>query len=168
MSGIKNPIHIINSDDESDSNTSSSSSSLESESTKSDVKKMMMSPQIDVEDAKQNENGKLKETDAIFEVPAVESSDDAVLQESLVEDVKRKEENGELKETEPVLEVKKSDNTVLRKLLESESDWGKCYNCGEAGHSVTNCTASKRAKPCYVCGSLEHHGKQCKQVRIYD
>nr|GFB38166.1 zinc finger, CCHC-type [Tanacetum cinerariifolium] len=84
MSGIKNPIHIINSNDESDSNISSSSSSLESESIKPDVKKMMTLAQIDVEDAKQNENGKLKETDAVFEVAAVESSDDAVLQESLV------------------------------------------------------------------------------------
>nr|GFB37268.1 zinc finger, CCHC-type [Tanacetum cinerariifolium] len=81
---IKNPIHIINSNDESDSNISSSSSSLESESIKPDVKKMMTLAQIDVEDAKQNENGKLKETDAVFEVAAVESSDDAVLQESLV------------------------------------------------------------------------------------
>nr|GFC76526.1 zinc finger, CCHC-type [Tanacetum cinerariifolium] len=75
-----------------------------------------------------------------FEVAAVESSDDAVLQESLLLRGPRY--------FDP---------------QESESDWGKCYNCGEAGHSVTNCTASIRAKPCYVCGSLEHHGKQCKQ-----
>lgn len=174
MSDNKNPIQIISSDDESDSNySSSSSSSLESESTESDVKKMMMSAQNDVEDVEQNENGKLKDTDAILEVGHLESSNNAVLQESLVEDVKRKEENGELKETEPISEdgsVEKSHNTVLRKLLRGpryfdpqDSNWSKCYNCGDAGHSVTNCTASKRTKPCYVCGSLEHNGKQCKQ-----
>lgn len=39
-----------------------------------------------------------------------------------------------------------------------------CYNCGEEGHAAVNCTAAKRRKPCFVCGSLEHNVKQCTKV----
>lgn len=83
------------------------------------------------------------------------------------EDTEMKEETIELIESDP---VEKSDNVVLRKLLRGpryfdpqDNGWGKCYNCGEAGHTVANCTAAKRKKPCFVCGSLEHNAKQCKQ-----
>ena len=29
---------------------------------------------------------------------------------------------------------------------------------------MANCTAAKRKKPCFVCGSLEHNAKQCSKV----
>uniref|UniRef100_A0A7N2L0P2 Uncharacterized protein n=1 Tax=Quercus lobata TaxID=97700 RepID=A0A7N2L0P2_QUELO len=61
-------------------------------------------------------------------------------------------------------------NIVFRKLLgpryfdHPDSGWGACFNCGE-GHTVANCTAAKRKKPCFVCGSLEQNAKQCSKVR---
>ncbi|KAM3684941.1 hypothetical protein ACB098_11G084200 [Castanea mollissima] len=64
--------------------------------------------------------------------------------------------------------VEITDNIVFRKLLRGpryfdppDSSWGACFNCGEEGHTVANCTAAKRKKPCFVCGSLEHNAKQC-------
>lgn len=47
-----------------------------------------------------------------------------------------------------------------------DSGWGACYNCGEEGHAAVNCTAAKRKKPCFVCGSLEHNVKQCTMVCV--
>ncbi|KAI8573369.1 hypothetical protein RHMOL_Rhmol01G0271800 [Rhododendron molle] len=68
--------------------------------------------------------------------------------------------------------VEISDNIVLRKLLRGpryfdpqDSGWRTCYNCGEGGHATVNCSSVKRKKPCFVCGSLEHHAKQCKKQR---
>ncbi|XP_028090743.1 zinc finger CCHC domain-containing protein 9-like [Camellia sinensis] len=65
-------------------------------------------------------------------------------------------------------QVKISDNIVLRKLLRGpryfdppDNGWAKCYNCDGEGHAAVNCTSVKRKRPCYVCGSLEHHAKQC-------
>nr|XP_043628575.1 uncharacterized protein LOC122600010 [Erigeron canadensis] len=84
------------------------------------------------------------------------------------------EDNGGLKENDMLLEigpnVEKSDNVVLRKLLRGpryfdpqDNNWGNCSNCGEAGHTVAKCTAAKRKKPCFVCGSLDHNAKKCRQ-----
>ncbi|XP_050250133.1 uncharacterized protein LOC126697265 isoform X1 [Quercus robur] len=68
--------------------------------------------------------------------------------------------------------VEITDNIVFRKLLRGpryfdppDSGWGACFNCGEEGHTVANCTAAKRKKPCFVCGSLEHNAKQCSKVK---
>lgn len=45
-----------------------------------------------------------------------------------------------------------------------DSGWRTCYNCGEGGHTTANCSSAKRKKPCFVCGSFEHHAKQCQKV----
>ncbi|XWS65070.1 hypothetical protein CRYUN_Cryun05aG0059400 [Craigia yunnanensis] len=66
-----------------------------------------------------------------------------------------------------------SDNIVLRKLLRGaryfdppDSGWETCYNCGEEGHMAVNCkSASKRKKPCFVCGSLDHGARQCSKAQ---
>ncbi|KAF9676307.1 hypothetical protein SADUNF_Sadunf09G0125200 [Salix dunnii] len=65
--------------------------------------------------------------------------------------------------------VENSVNIVLRKLLRGpryfdplDSGWSNCFNCGEEGHMTVNCpTFTKKIKPCFVCGSLEHGAKQC-------
>ncbi|XVE90444.1 hypothetical protein DITRI_Ditri20bG0078200 [Diplodiscus trichospermus] len=69
--------------------------------------------------------------------------------------------------------VEISDNIVLRKLLRGpryfdppESGWETCYNCGEEGHMAVNCkSASKRKKPCFICGSLDHGARQCSKAQ---
>ncbi|MBA0869571.1 hypothetical protein Goshw_030457 [Gossypium schwendimanii] len=69
--------------------------------------------------------------------------------------------------------VDKSDNIVLRKLLRGaryfdppDSGWETCYNCGEEGHMAVNCkSASKRKKPCFLCGSLDHGARQCSKTQ---
>ncbi|CAN6984115.1 unnamed protein product [Brassica oleracea var. botrytis] len=62
-----------------------------------------------------------------------------------------------------------SSNMVLKKLLRGaryfdppDAGWETCYSCGEPGHVTINCpTPTKRKKPCFICGSLEHGAKQC-------
>ncbi|XP_076931629.1 uncharacterized protein LOC143596852 [Bidens hawaiensis] len=90
-----------------------------------------------------------------------------------VKDVILKKENDESKDIGACLEinhVEKSDNSVLRKLLRrtryfdpQDCSFEHCYNCGEGGHTVTSCSAANRKKPCFICASSEHNGKQCKQ-----
>ncbi|KAI3804410.1 hypothetical protein L1987_25923 [Smallanthus sonchifolius] len=95
-----------------------------------------------------------------------------IITQSDVKDAKRKKENEELKDTGVCLEtdhVEKSDNSVLRKLLRGpryfdppNRSYENCYNRGR-GHTVTSCTAAKRKKPCFLCGSFNHNAKKCKQ-----
>lgn len=40
-----------------------------------------------------------------------------------------------------------------------------CRNCGEEGHREGNCTAQKRRRPCFVCGTFEHSWRRCKLVK---
>ncbi|KAK3205533.1 hypothetical protein Dsin_019579 [Dipteronia sinensis] len=69
--------------------------------------------------------------------------------------------------------VEVSDNEVLRKLLRKpryfdspDSNWQTCYNCGEEGHTAVNCpSASKRKKPCFVCGNFDHGARQCSKAQ---
>ncbi|KAI7737411.1 hypothetical protein M8C21_026398, partial [Ambrosia artemisiifolia] len=92
---------------------------------------------------------------------------------SSLEDVDTKEDSGAPKGSDAAIEPdpsQKSDNIVLQKLLRGpryfdppDDSWGNCYNCGESGHITANCTSAKRKKPCFVCGSLEHHVKQCNK-----
>ncbi|KAL1193717.1 Cold shock protein 1 [Cardamine amara subsp. amara] len=64
-----------------------------------------------------------------------------------------------------------SNNMVLKKLLRGaryfdppDAGWATCYSCGEQGHMTVNCpTPTKRRKPCFICGSLEHGAKQCSK-----
>ncbi|KAJ0937685.1 putative transcription factor interactor and regulator CCHC(Zn) family [Helianthus annuus] len=91
-----------------------------------------------------------------------------------VKDAKRTKENEESKDIRSSLEISQTERSnnsvVLRKLLRGpryfdppDSSYGNCYSCGERGHTITNCSASKRKKPCYLCGSLEHIARRCKQ-----
>ncbi|KAI9195946.1 hypothetical protein LWI28_019636 [Acer negundo] len=69
--------------------------------------------------------------------------------------------------------VEVSDNEVLRKLLRGpryfdspDSNWQTCYNCGEEGHMAVNCpSASRRKKPCFVCGNFDHGARQCSKAQ---
>ncbi|KAE8664741.1 chromatin remodeling complex subunit [Hibiscus syriacus] len=69
--------------------------------------------------------------------------------------------------------VDKADNIVLRKLLRGaryfdppDSAWETCYTCGEEGHMAVNCkSSSKRKKPCFLCGSLDHGARQCSKAQ---
>ncbi|KAL1206592.1 Cold shock domain-containing protein 3 [Cardamine amara subsp. amara] len=64
-----------------------------------------------------------------------------------------------------------SSNLVLKKLLRGARyfdpcDAGSvsCYSCGDQGHITVNCpTPTKRRKPCFICGSLEHGARQCSK-----
>ncbi|XP_058105763.1 uncharacterized protein LOC131249171 [Magnolia sinica] len=77
-----------------------------------------------------------------------------------------------VKAEEPLetIAAERSDNVVLRKLLRGpryfdppDSRLETCYNCGEEGHIVANCTEEKRKKPCFVCGKFGHGARQCTQ-----
>ncbi|KAJ7973596.1 Zinc finger, CCHC-type [Quillaja saponaria] len=66
--------------------------------------------------------------------------------------------------------VHMEDSIVLRMLLrkpryfDPPGDNGNTWqNYGEVDQ-VRNCTTQRRKKPCFICGSLEHRQKHCKQV----
>ncbi|KAK1270746.1 hypothetical protein QJS04_geneDACA012966 [Acorus gramineus] len=63
-----------------------------------------------------------------------------------------------------------TDNAVMRSLLRGpryfdpgDAPFGTCYNCGEEGHTMAQCTVEKKKKPCYVCGKTGHEAKRCTQ-----
>ncbi|KAI8525894.1 hypothetical protein RHMOL_Rhmol13G0266300 [Rhododendron molle] len=130
----------------------SSSSSQETEVVASDSKSTKKK-------SRKEKNKKSKKVEKQEEETVV-----VAMEEEKAETSKAAKSN-ELAETNP---ADIPDNVVLRKLLRGpryfdppDSGWGACYNCGEEGHITVNCTLAKRTKPCFVCGSLEHHAKQC-------
>lgn len=62
-----------------------------------------------------------------------------------------------------------AENLVMRKLLrgpryfDPPEEQAQCYNCGEPGHRLADCTVERHKKPCYVCGNAGHEGKDCVQ-----
>ncbi|KAI8525893.1 hypothetical protein RHMOL_Rhmol13G0266300 [Rhododendron molle] len=134
----------------------SSSSSQETEVVASDSKSTKKK-------SRKEKNKKSKKVEKQEEETVV-----VAMEEEKAETSKAAKSN-ELAETNP---ADIPDNVVLRKLLRGpryfdppDSGWGACYNCGEEGHITVNCTLAKRTKPCFVCGSLEHHAKQCTKVQ---
>ncbi|KAL8255864.1 hypothetical protein R6Q59_021803 [Mikania micrantha] len=89
--------------------------------------------------------------------------------DQIVKDVKRNEEDDELKDTGVRVEIDHAEMSVNRiqrgprYFDPPDSDYGNCYNCGEDGHTITNCAAANCNKPCFLCGSFEHKAKRCKQ-----
>ncbi|XP_058196219.1 uncharacterized protein LOC131312475 isoform X2 [Rhododendron vialii] len=131
---------------------SSSSSSQETEVVASDSKSTKKKSRK--EKSKKNKKVEKQEEETVV-----------VAKEEEKAETSKAAESNELAETNP---ADIPDNVVLRKLLRGpryfdppDSGWGACYNCGEEGHITVNCTLAKRKKPCFVCGSLEHHAKQC-------
>uniref|UniRef100_A0A1J3EM29 DNA-binding protein HEXBP n=1 Tax=Noccaea caerulescens TaxID=107243 RepID=A0A1J3EM29_NOCCA len=109
-------------------------------------------------------NNKMKKrTNLEDEEISIVAKDKAV--EKMVEDSIKREEDDDEKSAEP------SSNLVLKKLLRGaryfdppDAGWVSCYSCGEQGHITVNCpTPTKRRKPCFICGSLEHGAKQCSK-----
>ncbi|KAK4791524.1 hypothetical protein SAY86_031937 [Trapa natans] len=65
------------------------------------------------------------------------------------------------------------ENITLRKLLRCpryfdppDNSWGRCYNCGEEGHTAAKCSR-KCKRPCFLCGSLEHNAKDCSKASCF-
>ncbi|CAO2840944.1 unnamed protein product [Amaranthus hypochondriacus] len=98
---------------------------------------------------------------------------------SMVMPTKEEEKKNEANDVEVInlmepnaVDNSNSDNTVLRNLLRGpryfdppDKSWGACFNCGEEGHTIVNCTSARRKKPCFICGSLEHEVKHCQKGR---
>ncbi|KAI4305791.1 hypothetical protein L6164_029134 [Bauhinia variegata] len=123
-----------------------------------------------------NEEIKIEKKKKKKKVTKVESGKQSpiIIEEEEEEEVKTVETIKDVERDEPAEAntVQMGDNMVLRKLLRGpryfdppDSGWGACFNCGEEGHAAVNCTAAKRKKPCFVCGSLEHNVKQCTKAR---
>lgn len=62
-----------------------------------------------------------------------------------------------------------AENEVMRKLLrgpryfDPPEEQELCYNCGEPGHRLVDCTVERHKKPCYVCGNAGHEARDCVQ-----
>jgi hypothetical protein len=88
--------------------------------------------------------------------------------------VKGEGEDDEVERSDEPKTEETASNLVLKKLLRGaryfdppDAGWVSCYSCGEQGHTSFNCpTPTKRRKPCFICGSLEHGAKQCSKVRF--
>ncbi|XP_047318312.1 protein AIR1-like isoform X2 [Impatiens glandulifera] len=117
-----------------------------------------------------NDKKKLKAVNKIKKKKKTETPEEIV-------HVTRKEGNDTVNDVEitklvETSHVETSDNVILKKLLRGPryfdlqgGGWVMCYNCGEEGHKTANCTSERRAKPCFVCGSLKHKANQCLKGR---
>ncbi|KAG7559547.1 Zinc finger CCHC-type [Arabidopsis thaliana x Arabidopsis arenosa] len=123
-----------------------------------------------VKKSESNKKMKRNKLEATHEIPIVWRDQDE--EEKVVEEVVKGEgEDDEVERSdEPKIE-ETSSNLVLDKLLRGaryfdplDAGWVTCYSCGEQGHITANCpTPTKRRKPCFICGSLDHGAKQCSK-----
>ncbi|KAG7559556.1 Zinc finger CCHC-type [Arabidopsis thaliana x Arabidopsis arenosa] len=119
-----------------------------------------------VKKSESNKKMKRNKLEAAHEIPIVWRDQD---EEKVEEEVVKGEGEDEVVERsdEPKTE-ETSSNLVLKKLLRGaryfdppDAGWVSCYSCG---HTSFNCpTPTKRRKPCFICGSLEHGAKQCSK-----
>ncbi|KAG7564319.1 Zinc finger CCHC-type [Arabidopsis suecica] len=122
-----------------------------------------------VKKSESNKKMKRNKLEAAHEIPIVWRDQD---EEKVVEEVVKGEgEDDEVERSDEPKTEETSSNLVLKKLLRGaryfdppDAGWVSCYSCGEQGHTSFNCpTPSKRRKPCFICGSLEHGAKQCSK-----
>ncbi|KAG7627262.1 Zinc finger CCHC-type [Arabidopsis thaliana x Arabidopsis arenosa] len=112
---------------------------------------------------------KRNKLEADHEIPIVWNDQD---EEKVVEEIVKGEgEDDEVERSDEPKTEETASNLVLKKLLRGaryfdppDAGWVSCYSCGEQGHTSFNCpTPTKRRKPCFICGSLEHGAKQCSK-----
>ncbi|XP_010514723.1 PREDICTED: protein AIR2 [Camelina sativa] len=125
----------------------------------------------DSESSKKKKKVKRNKLEAANEIPIVWKDQDEE-EKKVVEDVVKGEgEDDEVERSAEPKDGEPSSNLVLKKLLRGaryfdppDAGWMSCYSCGEQGHITVNCpTPTKRRKPCFICGSLEHGARQCSK-----